>query len=106
MRYSRSWAILAAAPALSVAALFLTTNDRIRWLFRCNYGLPHLMGYATVGACIFALFALAATLTFATEAAGNDDFHPLARAAWAFALIGASPLTLPLYWALYLRCRS
>ena len=106
MGYSRSWAMLALTPASSVAALFLTSNTQVRWIVRCDYGFPHLMGYATVGACIFALFALAATLTFATEAAGNRDFHPLERALWAFALVIASPLALPLYWALYLRRRT
>jgi hypothetical protein len=61
------------------------------------------MGYVTVGAGVLLLCALAATLTFATEAAGNRAFQPLKRFEWVLASVLGRPLTLPLYWALHPR---
>ena len=63
MSISTSWGLLAPWPALAAAALYVTTNERIRWVVRCQYQYPHLIGYATVAACLLVLFAFAATLT-------------------------------------------
>jgi len=106
MQISSSWALLVPWPAIATAALYTATNSRVRWVVRCQYHSPHLIGYATVATCVLALFAFAATMTFATEAAGNPEFHPLKRFGWVLAIVVGSPLTLPLYWALHIRGRS
>lgn len=106
MSISTSWGLLALWPALAATALYVTTNERVRWVVRCQYHYPHLIGYATVAACVLVLFAFAATLTFATEAAGNRAFHPLKRFAWVLAIVLAPPITLPLYWVRHIRGRS
>lgn len=103
MSTSTSWAILTPWPALALGTLWLTSNAHVRWIVRCQFKEPKLVGHATVGACVLALFALAATLTFATHAITNATFHPLKRFVWVIAILAASPLTLPLYWALHLR---
>lgn len=103
MTPSRSWGLLSALPGLSIAALWLTTNQAFRWQLKCTFQHASWIGPLTVAACALALFAFAATLTFATEAAGNRAFSPLTRFGWVMLLIAASPLSLPLYWSLHLR---
>jgi len=103
MSAARTWAVLSAFPPLAALALVLAENDRLDWVVRCTYRLPAIAGYFRVGAMLLALFALAVSLTFVTQAAGTRAFGPWQRFAWALALLVASPLMVPLYWFLYLR---
>jgi len=103
MSPSKSWAVLACLPAASAIALYLSNSRQFRWLLRCGLYRPSWVGYASVGAYVLLLFAFAATMTFATEAAANRNFHPFKRFGWTLAILVGAPLALPLYWALYLR---
>lgn len=106
MSPSKSWAILAALPPLTAALLGLLAYERGLWFARCNHRVPHWLGTATVAWCVLMLITLAALLTIATEAARRPQHGPLTRFAWVLALFVASPISAPLYWALYLRERT
>lgn len=103
MSPAKSWAVLAALPPLTATSLGLLAYERGLWFASCNHRVPHWLGIATVCWCILLLVTLAAMLTIATEAARQPRHGPLQRFAWVLALFVASPLTAPLYWALYLR---
>ena len=103
MSPSKSWAILAALPPLTAVALGLLAYERELWFVRCNHRILHWLGIATLAWSGLMLLTLAALLTIASEAARQPQHGPLTRFAWVLALFTASPLTAPVYWALYLR---
>jgi hypothetical protein len=102
MSRSKSWAVIAALPPLTAGALGALSYERAQWFARCH-GIPPWLGTATAVSFGLVLVALAALLTIATEAARRPQHGPLQRFGWVLALFVASPLTAPLYWALYLR---
>ncbi|HKO50759.1 MAG TPA: hypothetical protein VJV79_23730 [Polyangiaceae bacterium] len=106
MSPSKSWAILAALPPLTAATLGVLLGVREHWFTRCGYRVPPWLGTVTVAWFVLMLLTLAAMLTIATEAARRPQHGPLQRFAWVLVLFVASPLTAPLYWALYLRQRD
>lgn len=106
MSPAKSWAIVAAQPPLTAAALGLRLNERLAWLLRCEYRVPHWLEYVTLACCVLMLSALIALLMLALEAARNRRHGLLKRLAWVLGLLVASPLTAPLYWAMYLRGRN
>ena len=50
-----------------------------------------------------AVLTLAIALTFVTAAFQRQEMSWPARILWALALLLASPVTIPIYWFLYLR---
>ena len=58
-----------------------------------------------MSAMVVALFAFAATLTIATEAAGDRSRHPLQRFGWVLLIVLFAPIAAPVYWERYLRGR-
>lgn len=105
MSISRSWALVAPWPALAAIVMYVTSNARVRWLLRCQYHRPNLLGYTTLAAGVLVLFAFVATMMFASEAARNPELHPAKRVVWLLAIVIGSPLTVPLYWALHIQRR-
>jgi hypothetical protein len=71
----------------------------------CTVYRPKWIGPLRVAALVLALFALAATLTIATEAAGDRARHPLQRFGWVLLIVLFAPVAAPVYWARYLRGR-
>lgn len=108
MGAARSWAVMAVAGPTLSASLFLAMSGPGRhFLFdvvHCAWGIG--TGLQSLVALGVGVVALAIALTFATDALRRQSLSVPARVLWSLGLLFGGVLTMPLYWALYLRERE
>lgn len=105
MAAARSWAVMAmAAPfltALVVLALSSPGRAFLHDVVTCEWKVSSSTQALVI--MIPIVLALAITLTFVTAAVQRQGMPWSARCLWALCLLLGSPVTIPLYWFLYLR---
>jgi hypothetical protein len=87
-----------------VAVIVSLGSSPIRLATWCHLGLDRVSSRA-VAIVILVLITLCAALalTFASDALSNERLPIMVRLLWAFALVFAGPLTIPIYWFVFLR---
>jgi hypothetical protein len=105
MGAARSWKVMAVAgpclTLLAVGALSRPAQAFAHDVLTCEWGIGRGPQVLTIAAA--AVLTLAITLTFVTAAFQQPGMPLPMRILWALGLLLASPLSIPLYWFVYLR---
>ncbi|HEY2406397.1 MAG TPA: hypothetical protein VGI10_10365 [Polyangiaceae bacterium] len=106
MKASRTWRLLAVSPVLAAPLWWFAFDPKVSWKMHNVYRVGLWDRVAHPLAVVVGLFALAATLTFATDAAQNPALPAGRRFILVVWMIVAAPLAVPLYWAVFVRGRD